>query len=83
MWTKTIVATLWGLLLSVSVLFNVHNLGLLAPDVMLLIGTLLSFILWVVGMIYSLSCQSLWRANINCFIIFLISALANLIQVYF
>jgi|GEM_PF-3316804 len=82
MWTKTLLAVIWGLLITTSLLFNLNNTHWLDPDAMLLLGTLLSFVLWVSVMVYCLCSQHLWQASKTCFASLFLSVLINLGQIY-
>lgn len=77
MWPKSIAALLWGLLLSISLMLNLHNLKLFSIEVNLLIGLLLGFMLWVSVMVYCYSKNTVWQASKGCLKLFVVSILIN------
>lgn len=77
MWGKTIAAILGGCLLSISLMLNLNYILDMQVDHQLLVGLLISFPIWVAGMVSCYAANSTLQAWRRCAIPIAISALIN------
>ena len=77
MWGKTLAALVGGCLLSISLMLNINFALDIQVDHELLIGLLISFPLWVSGMVFCYAANTTLQAWKRCAVPFVISAAIN------
>lgn len=77
MWNKTIAALFGGGALSISLTLNLNYLLSMDVDQKLMIGLLMSFPIWVAGMVTCYAADSATQAWKRCGVPFVISLLIN------
>jgi hypothetical protein len=77
MWGKTFAAIIGGCLLSITLMLNVNFILDIQTDYELLIGLLISFPLWVTGMVLCYASSTTLQAWKRCAVPFVISAAIN------
>lgn len=82
LWTQSIAAFFWGLLLSISIMLNLNKVMPLATDTRLFVGLLIGFTTWAVVITFCLSRNNAWQAARSCGLWLLISVLLNIVMYY-
>lgn len=81
MWLKTFIALLVGLFINASLVLNLTFILPLPIDVLLLLGYILSFILWAGVMTWFYCHETLRQALKPCVPIFLVSVAVNVFMI--
>lgn len=77
MWGKTFAAIIGGCLLSVSLMLNINYLLNIQVDQQLLLGLLISFPLWIAGMLTCYAANTALQAWGRCAVPFVVSVAIN------
>jgi predicted CDP-diglyceride synthetase/phosphatidate cytidylyltransferase len=77
MWGKTFAAIIGGCLLSMSLMLNLNYLLNIQVDHQLLLGLLISFPLWIGGMLACYAANTTLQAWKRCAVPFVVSAVIN------
>lgn len=80
LWTQSIAALFWGLLLSISIMLNLNKLMPLATDTRLFVGLLVGFCTWAAVITFCLSRNDAKQAARACGLWLLISVLVNVVM---